>query len=125
MIKNDILGYLLVLNTPEVLDRLTTEEHRIGRANIMGCFSRLMESLEKDLTNEDYNVMFMRIKHREHLNARKMLPVGHPELVAATQETSWMLLESLRGGISPSVKQQFLTQLDESLTKILENHSWK
>jgi len=125
-IKDDILGYLHVLNSPEVLDRLTVEEQRIGRANLLGCFSRLMEVLEKDVTNRDHRVLYMRIIHREYLNAHMMLPVGHPDLVAATEETSSMLYEYLRGSyLSPAIKQKFLNQLDEELTQILENHKWR
>jgi hypothetical protein len=71
-----------------------------------------MEVLEKDVMNTDHRVMYMRIQHREYLNAYRMLPVGHPELVAATEETASMLFEYLRGSyLSP----------DEALTKILEN----
>ena len=55
-----------------------------------------------------------------------MLPVGHPELVAATEETASMLFEYLRGNyLSPTIKQKFLNQLDEALTKILENQKWQ
>jgi len=125
-IKEDVLGYLQVLNSPEVLARLTAEEQRIGRANLFGCFSRLMEVLEKDVMNTDHRVMYMRIQHREYLNAYRMLPVGHPELVAATEETASMLFEYLRGNyLSPTIKQKFLNQLDEALTKILENQKWQ
>lgn len=120
-IKEDVLGYLQVLHSPEVLGRLSEEENRIGRANLLGCFSRLMEALEKDVMNSDHRVMYMRIQHREYLNAHRMLPVGHPELVAATEETASMLFEYLRGNyLSPAIKQQFLNQLDEALTRILE-----
>lgn len=126
VIREDVLGYLQVLNSPEVLGRLTAEEHQIGRANLTGCFSRLMEVLEKDVNNSDHRVMFMRIQHREYLNAHRMLPVGHPELVAATEETALMLFEYLRGNyLSPAIKQQFLNQLDEALTEILEKQTWR
>ena len=129
-IREDILGYLQVLNSPEVLGRLTAEEHQIGRANLTGCFSRLMEVLEKDATNpeaknSDHYFMFMRIQHREYLNAHRMLPVGHPELVAATEETASMLFEYLSNYLSPAIKQHFLNQLDEALTEILEKQTWR
>lgn len=125
-IKDDVLGYLHVLNSPEVLDRLTAEEQRIGRANLLGCFSRLMEVLEKDVYSSDHRVLYMRIIHREYLNAHLMLPVGHPDLVAATEETASMLYEYLRGSyLSSAIKQKFLNQLDEKLTQILENHKWR
>ena len=118
-IKNeDVLGYLMVLNVPKVLEQLTTEERLIGRANILGSLMGLAQALEEDI---NHRVLFLLIQNREYLNSHKNLPVGHPELVAASEETAFSLLDYLRGN---DVKQDFLKQLDESFAKILEKMKW-
>lgn len=119
--RNDILGYLCVLRIPEFWDRLTADEQKLGYANLMGCYSRLMSALEKArVTDNVANILYKSIHLREHFNARMMLPVGHPELVAASEEASAMLFSYLRGNyLTSTIKAQFLSELDGEFARIL------
>jgi hypothetical protein len=123
MIDNkDILAYLNVLGYAPVWDRLTVEEQQLGKQNICGCYSRLMEALEKDTLHGDSRVLYMQIQRREHLNVHLNLPRGDPSLEASTEQTAKMLFEYLRGDfVSPAIQSQFLNTLDAQLSKILES----
>ena len=131
--KKDILGYLVVLNSAEAWNHLTSEEQRIGTSNVFGCYSRLMTVLEKYKDariahlegNGDLHFLYMLIEHREYLNAILNLPVGHSKLVAANEETSLALIEYLRSEIPRAVKDKFLDELDSELKKVLETQQWR
>lgn len=125
--KKDILGYLVVLNSAEVWDLLTDEERHTGRCNVLGCYLRLITVLEKHKAdkNSDLHYLYMQVEHREYLNAKLNLPVGHPKLVAANKETSLALFNYLRSEPPSAVKIKFLDELDSELKKILETQQWR
>lgn len=121
---NDILGYLQVLNYGPVLQRLTPSEITIGRQHLMGCYCRLMESLEKEVLDGSSRTMYVAIQKREHLNAHMLLPNDDPRLLAATGEVANMLLEYIReGAVLKTVQTRFLNELEAELNRILERYN--
>lgn len=121
--KNDILGYLLVLNCPTVWNRLTADEQMAGRKAMLGCYCRLMESLECDVLTGESRFLYTAIQRREHLNIHLMLPVDDVSLRLASEQLANMLFEYIRGEfVSPTVVSRFLNEFDNSIATILENY---
>ena len=54
MIREDALAYLVVLNYKPVLDQLSEDDYKIGRAHIEGCLSRIINQLE---SNKEDNLL--------------------------------------------------------------------
>lgn len=116
--KKDILGYLIVLNSQEILNRLTFEELQEGREAIVGCYSRLMEALEKDVMNTDHRVLYLSIQRREYMNL-KILSVAHSELVEITEKTAKLLFAYLKRDGFLKIKNSFISKLDAEFKQIL------
>jgi hypothetical protein len=115
--KKDILGYLYVLNDQSVWNQLTAGEQSYGKAHVIGCYSRLMDSLlEHDLSA--YN----KVKDREVLNCVWDNPEQFSsKLKFATNEVALMLFGYLRKGVFKTIENQFVAKLDLELEKILES----
>lgn len=118
----DIIAYLLVLNYTPVLKRLSASERRIGQQNIMGCYCRLMESLEDQISGDFCKKrLYQAIQYREHLNAVEWLPCSNFQFQQATAEVAEMLYRHLKmPTVSNDIKNAFLKRLDCEIEKILE-----
>lgn len=119
----DILAYLVVLDSPLTKTELTFEEIDIGRANILGCYHRLMTSLELNTFDGICRQLYLVISQREMFNSKMMLPISDQRLIDSTNLAAKQLIEFLRGRIvTDSVKQKFVKKLKDELSRICDSY---
>lgn len=129
--KDDLLGYLQVLNYQPVINRLSYGEQRAGIRTLTGCFARIMDALDEIEYQEKYygqpynNQKELDLKKaielREHFNARLLLANNDPILVNATAMCAELIYSYIRKREESAANADlFLKKWDEEFGKILK-----
>ena len=129
--KDDLLGYLQVLNYAPVNHRLSFGEQRIGIQTLTGCLARIIEALDEIEYQEKYYghphqhqqelILKQAICLREHFNARLLLDNHDPILVNATAMCAELIYSYIRKREESVVNTDlFMQKWDEEFGKILQ-----
>lgn len=70
MNTEDALAYLIVLNHPPIIEKLSEQEWKIGQEHLNGCLMRLADQLEQDQDEYVLSMFLLQtIRKREKVNA--------------------------------------------------------